>query len=80
MDIARKPYEISLWEDVLTFVVQRADGMKIEYEERIPSDATGRVMVDINGVGYYADIVNGKAKVIVPELPSGKYTAKVTYE
>ena len=44
MDIARKPYEISLWEDVLTFVVQRADGMKIEYEERIPSDASGQVI------------------------------------
>nr|WP_295160685.1 Ig-like domain-containing protein [uncultured Methanobrevibacter sp.] len=46
----------------------------------VPKDATGRVLVDINGVGYYADIVNGKAKVIIPELPSGKYTAKVTYE
>jgi len=46
----------------------------------VPRDATGRVLVDIDGVGYYADIVNGKAKVIVPELPSGKYTAKVTYE
>ena len=44
MDIVRKPYEISLWEDVLTFVVQRADGMKIEYEEKIPSDATGQVI------------------------------------
>jgi hypothetical protein len=44
MDIARKPYEISLWEDVLTFVVQRADGIKIEYEEKIPSDASGQVI------------------------------------
>ena len=46
----------------------------------VPKDATGRVLVDINGVGYYGTIVNGKAKVIIPELPSGKYTAKVTYE
>ena len=46
----------------------------------VPKDATGRVLVDINGVGYYGTIVNGKAKVLVPELPSGKYTAKVTYE
>jgi hypothetical protein len=44
MDITRKPYEISLWEDVLTFVVQRADGIKIEYEEKIPSDASGQVI------------------------------------
>ena len=46
----------------------------------VPKDATGRVLVDIDGVGYYGTIVNGKAKVVIPELPSGKYTAKVTYE
>ena len=46
----------------------------------VPSDATGRVLVDIDGVGYYGTIVNGKAKVIIPELPSGEYTATVTYE
>ena len=46
----------------------------------VPSDATGRVLVDIDGVGYYADIVNGKAKVIIPNLEAGKYKATVTYE
>ncbi len=45
----------------------------------VPKDATGQVLVEINGVGYYADIVNGKAKVIIPKLDAGKYTAKVTY-
>ena len=46
----------------------------------VPGDATGRVLVDINGVGYYGTIINGKAKIIIPELPSGEYTAYVTYE
>ncbi|MGX8693494.1 MAG: Ig-like domain repeat protein, partial [Methanobrevibacter sp.] len=46
----------------------------------VPKDATGRVLVEIDGIGYYGNIINGKAKVIIPELPSGKYTAKVTYE
>ena len=46
----------------------------------VPSDATGRVLVKINGVGYYADVINGKAKVIIPELPAGKYTAVVIYD
>ena len=46
----------------------------------LPKDATGRVLVDINGVGYYGTIINGKAKVVVPELFAGKYAAKVTYE
>ena len=46
----------------------------------VPGDATGRVLVDIGGVGYYGNVINGKAKIVIPELPSGKYTAKVTYE
>ena len=46
----------------------------------VPSDATGRVLVKIDGVGYYGDIVNGKAKIILPELPSGKYKVTVVYE
>ena len=46
----------------------------------VPADATGRVLIDLNGVGYYGNIVNGKAKIIIPELPSGEYTAFVTYE
>ena len=46
----------------------------------VPRDATGRVLVDIDGIGYYGTIVNGKANVVIPELYAGKYTAKVTYE
>ena len=46
----------------------------------VPSDATGRVLVKINGIGYYADVINGKAKVVIPELPAGKYTAEVVYD
>ena len=46
----------------------------------VPSDATGRILVKINGIGYYADIANGKAKVIVPQLPAGKYTATIYYD
>ena len=45
----------------------------------VPEDATGQVLVEINGIGYYADIINGKAKVVIPKLNSGEYTAKVTY-
>ena len=46
----------------------------------VPHDATGRVLVDIDGIGYYGTIVNGKAKIVIPDLEAGKYTAKVTYE
>ena len=46
----------------------------------VPSDATGKVIITIDGVGYYGDIINGKAKIIIPELAAGKYSATVTYE
>ncbi|WP_296789228.1 Ig-like domain repeat protein [uncultured Methanobrevibacter sp.] len=46
----------------------------------VPSDATGKVLITIDGVGYYGEITNGKAKIIIPELPAGKYSATVTYE
>ena len=46
----------------------------------VPSDATGKVCVKIDGVGYYGDIINGKAKIIVHELPIGNYKVTVVYE
>ena len=46
----------------------------------VPDGATGSVLVRINGVGYYGTIVNGKAKIIIPELSSGNYNVTITYE
>lgn len=46
----------------------------------VPKDATGHVIVKINGVEYAGDIVNGRAKVIIPNLPAGTYNAVVSYE
>jgi hypothetical protein len=43
MGIIKKPYEISLWEDILVFVVTRADGIIEEYENSIPETAIGTV-------------------------------------
>ena len=43
MGIIKKPYEISLWEDILIFVVTRADGIIEEYENSIPETAIGTV-------------------------------------
>ena len=46
----------------------------------VPNGATGRVLVEINGVGYYGTVVNGKAKIVIPELPSGNYKVTINYE
>ena len=42
MELLRKPYEISLWEDVLTFVVKNGNYIS-EYEESL-EDAVGQVI------------------------------------
>ena len=44
MSIIKKPYEISLWEDILTFVVRNKDGVEESYEGSIPENATGQVI------------------------------------
>ena len=45
---------------------------------KLPSDATGQVLFDIGGIGYYANVANGVATISVPNL-SGATKATVTY-
>ena len=58
--------------------------IKVGKDEKIkisfPEDATGRVIVTVDGTDYSGTIVNGKVNVNIPNLPAGKYTAKVKYE
>ena len=68
-----------------TFITAQSRNIYVGDDEIItakvlPDDVTGKVLVDIGGVGYYANVTGGIANVIIPELPSGTYTAKVTYE
>jgi uncharacterized protein YwbE len=44
-----------------------------------PVNATGIVLVEINGKGYFANVTDGVAKVVIPGLVKGNYTAKVKY-
>ena len=48
-------------------------------EVTLPKDATGNVLVDVNGQGYYAPVKDGKATVNVIGLDEGTYPATVTY-
>ena len=45
----------------------------------VDENATGIVLVDVNGTGYYAPIENGQATVNVIGLDEGEYEATVTY-
>ena len=49
-------------------------------EVAVPEDATGTITVEINGKSYStSEIVDGIAKIVIPDLPVGNYTAIVYY-
>ena len=48
-------------------------------EVTLPKDATGNVLVDVNGQGYYAPVKDGKASVNVIGLDAGTYPVTVNY-
>ena len=73
-NIIRKPYEISLWDDILVFVVEEPDGTIVEYEKYIPTEATGVVKAQ-----YYkerklcvigSDTMESPARATAPKLVS----------
>ena len=45
----------------------------------LPEDATGYVLVDVDGTGYYTTVKDGKATFDLPELAPGNHTVTVTY-
>ena len=45
----------------------------------LPDDATGQVLIDIDGVGYYANVTDGVAKLVIPDILGGEHDITVTY-
>ena len=44
-----------------------------------PGDATGQVLIDIDGVGYYVNLTDGVGTAQIPRIPSGIYNVNLTY-
>ena len=44
MDIIKKPYELSLWEDILVFVTKDANGNESTYEKKLPENFEGEIL------------------------------------
>ena len=42
-------------------------------------DMTGTVTVDIDGTGYYANVIDGKATILAPGIKAGEHDAVVKY-
>ncbi|WP_407380908.1 Ig-like domain repeat protein, partial [Methanobrevibacter sp.] len=45
----------------------------------VPSDATGQVLFEVDGILYSAEIENDTAKISIPDLPAGNYTGRILY-
>ena len=58
--------------------VEYGENATIEIEVS-PDDATGNVTVEIDGKNYTAPVKDGKAILIIPDLPEGTKNAKVYY-
>ena len=56
-------------------------GENLTVDIQLPTDSTGKVnvTVSINNTNYTANVTNGSARVIIPNLPAGVYNATVYY-
>ena len=54
-------------------------GDNVTVNVALASDATGNVTIDINGTEYTAEVENGAATIIVPDLGYGQYSLDVVY-
>lgn len=55
------------------------DSANPEFSVSLPEDATGSLIVTVDGKSYTADLVNGKAAVSVPGLANGNHNVTVKY-
>ena len=54
-------------------------GETVTLDISAPIDATGIILITINGTNYFADIVNGIANVSISNLNGGNYLVNVEY-
>uniref|UniRef100_UPI00261147FE Ig-like domain repeat protein n=1 Tax=uncultured Methanobrevibacter sp. TaxID=253161 RepID=UPI00261147FE len=54
-------------------------GENVTITVTVPYDATGQVLIDIDGVGYYVNVTNGTGTIQIPRMPNGIYPVNVTY-
>ena len=57
----------------------KVDGSSVDITVSVPKDITGPVLIDVNGVGYYANATGGQAKLHLDDLSKGKYDVVVKY-
>jgi hypothetical protein len=46
---------------------------------KLPEDANGTITVNVNGIKYTADVINGSATLSIPNLGNGTHKLNITY-
>ena len=60
-------------------VSSEVDGRDVIITVELPEDASGVVLVDVDGKGYYANVTDGKAVLTLSDVGNGDHEAVVTY-
>ncbi len=66
--------------EMSVYVADIEEGSTAQVSITLPSDATGKVTVSVNGQTYTAAVEGGQASVELPGLKAGNYKVKVSYD
>ncbi len=73
-------FNVNKWKSSITASARTVKvGDNVTVNVALPSDATGEVVINVNGTEYTGTVENGAAVVIIPDLPAGQYAFDVTY-
>ena len=71
--------EVPKIDDYEITVVAEVNGSSVDITVNLPTNITGPVLIDVNGVGYYANATGGQAKLHLDDLSKGKYDVFAYY-
>ncbi|WP_407415803.1 Ig-like domain repeat protein, partial [Methanobrevibacter sp.] len=71
--------EVPKVDDYEITVDAEVDGNSVDITVSLPEDVTGPVLIDVDGVGYYANVTDGQAKLHLDDLSAGNHDVAVKY-
>ena len=71
--------EVPKVDDYKINVDTKVDGSSVDITVSLPKDVTGPVLIDVDGVGYYANVTGGQATLHLDDLSKGEHNVVVKY-
>ena len=73
------PFNVPKVDDYEMNVTAVVDGRDVTITVNLPENATGVILLDVNGTGYYANISGDKAILTLKDVSGGQYSVVATY-